>query len=1010
MDLSRLPRLPLHFFYFPFTPAVKGIFLSMMALLLIVSGWFLFAHSQPNFWSLEVSEIQETITHEVPVQTVEHRYRTVDLQLNAFRQWTTYTAGPIQPSALPFVIFIIVQLIAWSVLLGATTLIQSRWIYLFYLLFALFIHFSEISSILYPGEKFKLLEGLILLLYLGLGYAFQMNMLKWSVLSRILTMLGLSVLLFGIPLIQGGWMVAHQLNLNVFSYLAWLGIGFLFFVAKDPTNLIFWASTNHPEQKRRLASGPILAICIAWLLLVLVWIDEYMNLHFLGDFRLPLRPFHVVAICGLLTVFLSQNHFHQLKNVFSTISCYSLILLSWGLMSMSYFFVNSTVGDPLFLYTLERISVLFFLGIGFAHVLYVFTNHKALLDRKVHLYYLLARGTRYSFAVVWMIGLIAIITGEGRDGWKSFSLMYQSYICHKADHHWLEGNRAETIAAYEEAIVVSEPSPKANYNLASLILSDRERIGDAVRYYQTAADLYQFPYALMNAAQLLRINYQEADAERVLRKGLEGLKPHPHLMNNLAVMYKEQNKVDSAIQYFKASLLEDLQASSVYANLAQVYWDNDRKEEAKAFFDAAIDNRSASSAAYTNALAFSMANRTPWKTDINVKGESDYFLSYNQQLLALREGTGNLNPEIVKELAKQGNAPDAILLDAYLMFEADSFLHAISRIQELSVAYPKYAGRANFLLGTAFLKEGIPEMARKYYQLSGDAGNPYGSLYAAKMNIDLGFADSANFQLSALRVEHEDLWDECAKELAMLLHAYGQAMYAQTEWDIRDLSLNERIRISLYADSLNQFATALENFRQIQDIDSSSLIPYLEMGRLDNKYRAPYAESDISYGLKKDSTYVPLQLEFARALLYQGALDRVERELGKMEMEGPYKRSIQMLSAELALAREDTALALAHLDSLYQAHPLYQPGILLMASVFHEKEEWELGNALITTAIESNTENPEFWYYYAVFSRAWQLADEAGYGAARAIELHPIALRRQEIADEFQEELRLIAQ
>ena len=70
---------------------------------------------------------------------------------------------------------------------------------------------------------------------------------------------------------------------------------------------------------------------------------------------------------------------------------------------------------------------------------------------------------------------------------------------------------------------------------------------------------------------------------------------------------------------------------------------------------------------------------------------------------------------------------------------------------------------------------------------------------------------------------------------------------------------------------------------------------------------------------------------------------------------------------------------------------------------------YDAGNALITEALESNTENAEFWYYYAVFSKGWNLADDAGYGALKAIELTYLSQRKKEIEREFSQEIRTLS-
>ncbi|MEM7383804.1 MAG: hypothetical protein AAF514_02570, partial [Verrucomicrobiota bacterium] len=66
------------------------------------------------------------------------------------------------------------------------------------------------------------------------------------------------------------------------------------------------------------------------------------------------------------------------------------------------------------------------------------------------------------------------------------------------------------------------------------------------------------------------------------------------------------------------------------------------------------------------------------------------------------------------------------------------------------------------------------------------------------------------------------------------------------------------------------------------------------------------------------------------------------------------------------------------------------------------------GNLLITSALEYNTENSKLWYFYAIFSRRWNLLEDAGFGALKAIELEYNPKQKSAIRKEFAREIQLV--
>jgi tetratricopeptide (TPR) repeat protein len=1001
MDPKKFPFLPLHYFLSSFPAASRFWFWGVWLLLLLSCGLTLWHHADPVHWALELREVPDTLAEEVPVKTVTSAtYRSFELRLNAFRQKVSFSASPLLPAEFPVYLFLALQAIAWSVFLAAITFIRSRWIYLFYGLFVLFFHFSHIAQVIFPADEYHLVELGLLLSYLGLGYVFQMNYLRWELGGRILVMLGLSTLWLGLAFFLGDWPARHEMTLNAYPFMVLLSVLFFYFIAKEPTNLLVAAATNRPDRRSRLDWRLLLALNLVLLLMEFILIDEYLRFGLFGEFQWSLRPAYLIAIAALFTVFTSQNHYPFLRDVFTTQRVFVFVLLSLSLAVMSFLMLQFTYGDPVLIFTIERLALLFFFGFGVAHVFYLFSNFLPLLRQKFHVYYLLTRGPRISLYIPFLVALIVFISAEGKEGWKSYKLYYHSLINQVADNHWLRGDRQKARDFYEMARRISPVSPKANYNLASLDLAEPQQAARAIGYYQEAVSFYAFPHARLNGAQLMAFLGDPQAAIEFLRGGLKEAQADPYLANNLALLYWQAGQPDSAIVAFKQALLSDLSQGGIYTNLAQLYEAYDRPQEAQQFYQAAMASPDPGVAAQLGAHYYQLKSGQALDLPEATGTYDDYFLNYNRLLSALDQAEAPLYSPKLKEMVQENAGPDALLLDAYLMFQQDSIEHAVSRIEFLANSYERHAARSYELLALAYLDRGVPEMARKYFFEAGEAGDPQGYLRAAQMDIDLGRAEPASLRLAELRATYPELWEPVSKELAILLAAYGQPVYAGTEWNLAELSWEEQLRIGIYADSMNQYITALESFRRVLLADSIKVAPFLEMGRIYNRYGDSLALENLRFGLARDSSSVALRSEYVQALLLQGSLV----EAGPwIEALPDSLRATQHLAAAWALARGDTVRA----DSLWQrvlaAHPLDQQSVLGLARLSDARQDYGASLALLNPALALNSENPYFWYYYARASRGWGREGEARFAAKQAVEKAFYPAEQQRWREEFED-------
>ncbi|MEZ4830142.1 MAG: hypothetical protein R3C61_28235 [Bacteroidia bacterium] len=1011
MDLKRLPYLPLHFFYHQLSNDNRRMFLILLGLLIAVAGLFLFSYFNPTFWVLSITEVPETTTEEVLVRTIHQNYRSFDVTLNAFRQWVSYSASPLIPKAFPVVVFWFFQALAWSLLMTVASSLKGRWPFLLFFLAALFIHFSGVAQAIIPAGGLAATGGElgIILLLFGVGYLFISRTLRWSLPVRWAVFLVLLLGIYSLPLIFHGWFALHQMSIDIFVYLFFISLLFFFFTGKEPTNLIVLLCTNRPEPSARLGIRWVAGITIFYLIIGFLWINEFLRLG-LPVIDTLIRPGHLVFISAIFTAFTSQNQYHQVKQIFGSLAGYTYFLLGWSMVVLSYLFVNYASGDRIFIVATEQIAAVFFFAVGIAHALFIFINHRNLLKEKINLYYLMTQGKSLSLYTVWLVGLVGIISSEGKENWASINLAYQTLASHTGDQAMMKGQTEDAIHAYQVAVGQSKYSPKANYNLASLLLSDQTKISTAAGYYQNATRSFEFSPARINAAHLFFLNNQANDAKVILKKGLMAEESGSYVANNLAMIYMKENLADSAIVVLKQGLLNNLSLAGLYSNLGLIYLDNGRMEEAEKFLQAAEQAEPKNEIAAVNQLMYAVKTGNQVKQILKEKALSDnYFLAYNQ-ILAQMLLSGNIEDrKQLKALADQDQSPDAMLLDGYLMFEDDSVEYAVSRMKYLRHSYPDYGAKANYLIGVGYFHKGVPEMARRYFLAQAEDGDLRGELYAAQMDIDMGNADSASLVLSGLRAKDQTLWEPCGRELAMLLRAYGQEVYAGTEWDLSTLTFDENVRAGRYADSMNQYVTALESFRKVQAMDSASIVPYLELARIYNKYSDTLAIETLEFGLDVNPESIPLQLELARAWQLAGKPDKSAAIIDKYSDSLAYGEQIMYLAAWQALLKKDTLTAVVRFDSLHRLYPLDTRYILPLAAIYEAQKDYEKGNLLITSAIGNNNENGNLWYYYAVFSRAWNLPEDAGFGAVKAISLIRDPERKKEIAAMFSEEIRGIS-
>ena len=1013
MDLQRLPFLPIHFFYFQFSNRYRWIFLFFFSFLVFLGIVLLFHYHQPNFWNLTLNALAQTESYPLPnlTATAPSPSPPLPLPFEAFRQWVSFSGGPIMLAPFPLVIFVISQILGWALLISASTLVRSRWFFLFAALATFYIFMSSAGSMILPGNNYALPDLLFVMITLGTAYGFQSQWIKGAFIYRLI----IFTLLFSLPYLGtylvAGWTGWQHMVAGNFYLLLIVGLLFLLYTGRDLINLLIIIGNNRKRKENRVSYRWIV---ISWLLLLIslyFLVHEFFRITYFPLPQSPIRPTHFFVIVALFTVFTSQNIFRQVQAVFTENAAFTFIILAWGIITVSFLGLHYAQGDLLFTWSIDRLLSLILFGFSLGQVIYVQMNFSPLLRKKIHAYYLMGRGPRFGLIVVFFIGIFLFILGEGSEKAKSIRLFLHSQILTQADASLLEEDRSTALELYQYAREIIPASVKAHYNYAALLMDHpEENLAQAIEAYQAATRVHEFIPARLNAANLLLLNKNPQAAISVLQEGIRPSSIPPMLANNLGIIYRGLNQPDSAITYFKQALLADLEQSVYYTNLANVYLDYQRPEEARTYFETAIALPQLEPSTLVNAIYAGLSLPDSALLGHSISAESrppvPYELRFNQAIAAVAEHKFAAAANLLRPWTETPAYSDANLLYSYCLFQQDSLVEALSRMEFIVQQAPD---QSHLVRAIAYYVQQVPEMAEKFFRLAAQEGHIPSHFYAARMLIEIGHKELAAQELQEIRGEHPALWDAAAKELAMLRYAYGFSLYAQAEWDIGSLTREEQVRMGQYADSTGQFAHALGIFRDLIRNDSSDFTPYLEMGKIYLKHQDSMALSTLQLGHQLDSTAASLHIALAQALLQQGdpeAADSHLEQLGERDRQHP---EAQLTRAQLYLAQGDSVQAIQELEQIRKQHPLYQKGITTLAQVYLAQDQTDLAIQLLQEVLSYNDENPEIWFQYALAARRWGMFEDAGFAAQQALSRFQSPTRKAVIRKLFTDELEMVS-
>ncbi|MEM7035711.1 MAG: hypothetical protein AAF570_01955, partial [Bacteroidota bacterium] len=723
---------------------------------------------------------------------------------------------------------------------------------------------------------------------------------------------------------------------------------------------------------------------------------------------IPLRPMHLIAFAAVIMVGTKQNMFPILKNFIDN-RAMSIGFAALALICMSTFFFHASIGEYLFIHMVERLGIILFLLTGIFHFFYVMYNFGVLIRARVNFYYLSMMPKRLLYFFVVIATVLVGFAFEASDQNKTRRLFSSVMYNRLADHELLLGNNLDALTWYLASTAVANGTPKGNYNLAMLALTNDDKVR-AREHFDKASQFIPFPYAALNRANMELDAGSIVNAKAALRK-IQKKTENAYVSNNLAHVFLRFDEPDSAVIELKKALKMEPERSALYSNLGRLYMENHRPDWARKFFAEGLKVEDVRAAIVTNALYYNL--RYAGDLDISddllnhpkVDGQRTTAFNFALDRYKRRDFAGAST--LLDSMLAVDETPDALLLDGMIRFETGNVEEAVSRMAYMDAHYQGYRRYTNHYLGVGFFQAGVPEMAAAFFNKSAAHGRTADIMNEARMEIDRGNQEYAFQRMNAARTADSTLFDEVSREIAMMQLARGEYFMASLGFDLGTLSRDEHIRTGLYAGAIGNQPAALEAFRKVITMDSSMAEPYLEMGRISFKMGDSLALENLLPGLALAPKDVNMRVEVARARNWLGKRQEAEEMLTALKADAAENWEVKLLEADMAMSVQDSGKALEIYKALYAVQPLDQRAVLGMSRILRGQRQDFEGQNLMYDVLEINPRNPDFWYEMAQFERLLNREEACGGAAYEAMMLATTPENAAAIEAEFSAEIAL---
>ncbi len=460
--------------------------------------------------------------------------------------------------------------VAWVFLLSAITYIRKILWFAFSMVgglsFLLMAQFSEMSAPLdavQGGDPDQYFLMVSLVLILGLSYVFQGFLTRSSLIARLLAFGGLTAALGYYFVMDYARVDDPIFALGNFMLLGplILSLVFVVFNAHEIPHTLTYFITNTGRQGNNLRH---FVIAIAFYLFNLGY-GFAVSIRAASADILYLSPYLIYLLSTCLGIWGFSKRRDRVGHILNFDPFGAVLYLALAVISNATLaYALLTDNNPI-LEVFEDVILFAHIGMGIAFLGYVFINFGNQLQSSLPIYRVIWNPRQLDYVFFVGLGLLIMgIFGLRTD----FFPRYQAVAGQNnavAAVFAQEGLPFLSQKYYETSLGYDYQSHHANYALAQQYMAD-ENYEKALFYFEQALLKTPLPQTYFQKAQAhLRLD-QFQDAVWSLEAGLERFPLSGELRNNLALLYQQSGRSEDALTFLQAALPHTAAADVVEAN------------------------------------------------------------------------------------------------------------------------------------------------------------------------------------------------------------------------------------------------------------------------------------------------------------------------------------------------------------------------------------------------------------------------------------------------------------
>ena len=372
--------------------------------------------------------------------------------------------------------------------------------------------------------------------------------------------------------------VINQPNLSLAAYglVAFLIISgvFIFLISHEIIAGLVWLVSKN-AQKGKSSLPQFLIISIIFLANVLLVFLENSNKIEKSSFVIPsIVLFLISAILGLwgFRQFIFQKAWfsYQMSGVWIYLGMASIALATVG-------FVFGTNNDPLIDLFEDFVSISM-LAVSLSFIVYVLINYLQIFKQGLEVHKVLYKAPFNKLIYARTISVFLILFLFSLKNFYSFYQAKAGISNAIADFYLVEGDLKGAETFYKESTHNDLKNHKANVSLASMALSQGDKINAAFFFNQTL-DYKPSPYAFAGLSASLENENLYFEALFALQKGLKKFPENSQLLTNLSYLQDKAKITDSVLVNLDKSLKNCKKCEVENTNFLAFWIENSKPEK-----------------------------------------------------------------------------------------------------------------------------------------------------------------------------------------------------------------------------------------------------------------------------------------------------------------------------------------------------------------------------------------------------------------------------------------------